>query len=213
MSRFERSQATYVKQTHTITNWPAYDQALVTRGSLTFWFDRRSHQSVDRPTKRASWWTAQVLEPGHRDGAGVSHGVSSPVETDQGLPAVAAWRYTRVTLEIPHDTTFSHRANVSRQGRVPHAPSGAPDAHPRGQYRASGFIARTWARRPRTARGSKLHLVVVTKTADVAACDLGSSHARDAARVPALLTQVERPLAWVAADSAYDTERAVYSRR
>ncbi len=38
MSRFKRSQAKYVKQTHTITNWPAYDQALVTRGSLTFWF-------------------------------------------------------------------------------------------------------------------------------------------------------------------------------
>ncbi len=38
MSRFKRSQAKYVKQTHKITNWPAYDQALVTRGSLTFWF-------------------------------------------------------------------------------------------------------------------------------------------------------------------------------
>ena len=38
MSRFKRSQAKYVKQTHQITNWPAYDQALVTRGSLTFWF-------------------------------------------------------------------------------------------------------------------------------------------------------------------------------
>ncbi len=38
MSRFKRSQAKYVKQTHTITNWPAYDHALITRGSLTFWF-------------------------------------------------------------------------------------------------------------------------------------------------------------------------------
>ena len=38
MSSFKRSQAKYVKQTHKITNWPAYDQALVTRGSLTFWF-------------------------------------------------------------------------------------------------------------------------------------------------------------------------------
>ena len=38
MSSFKRSQAKYVKQTHKIANWPAYDQALVTRGSLTFWF-------------------------------------------------------------------------------------------------------------------------------------------------------------------------------
>ena len=38
MSSFKRSQAKYVKQTHKIANWPAYDQALVARGSLTFWF-------------------------------------------------------------------------------------------------------------------------------------------------------------------------------
>ncbi len=44
MSRFKRSQAKYVKQTPKITNWPAYDQALVTRGSLTFWFTDDPHQ-------------------------------------------------------------------------------------------------------------------------------------------------------------------------
>ena len=38
MSNFKRSQAKNVKQTHKITNWPVYDQALVNRGSLTFWF-------------------------------------------------------------------------------------------------------------------------------------------------------------------------------
>ena len=59
---------------------------------------------------------------------------------------------------------------------------------------------------PKNRAWRKLHLVVDANTGDVAACDLGSSQARDAARVPALLKQVERPLAWVAADSAYDTE-------
>ena len=44
------------------------------------------------------------------------------------------------------------------------------------------------------------------KVHNVPADSSGSSHARDAARVPALLKQVERPLAWVAADSAYDTD-------
>ena len=48
----------------------------------------------------------------------------------------------------------------------------------------------------------KLHLVVDAKTGNVVACDLGSKKAR----VPALLKQVERPLASVAADSAYDTK-------
>lgn len=38
MSSFKRTQAKYVKQTHKITNWPAYDRARTNRGSLTFWF-------------------------------------------------------------------------------------------------------------------------------------------------------------------------------
>ncbi len=51
MSSFKRSQAKYVKQTHKIANWPAYDQALVARGSLTFWFTDEA--SVSGPPHQA----------------------------------------------------------------------------------------------------------------------------------------------------------------
>ena len=204
MSRFKRSQAKYVKQTHTITNWPAYDQALVTRGSLTFWF-------TDDAIRK---WT---VPPSGRAGGQRKYSHLA-IETALAFRMVfhLPWRQTKgclqslveihgVTLEIPHPTTFSRRAkglgtvafHTPRQDRPMHilVDSTGVRVH-------SGNL-----RTPPTNRAwRKLHLVVDAKTGDVAACDLGSSHARDAARVPALLTQVERPLAWVAADSAYDTE-------
>ena len=49
MSNFKRSQAKHVKQTHKITNWVAYDQALVNRGSLTFWFTNEAIRKWTAP--------------------------------------------------------------------------------------------------------------------------------------------------------------------
>ena len=51
----------------------------------------------------------------------------------------------------------------------------------------------------------KLHLAVDELSGEVVACELTSKSARDAARVPALLKQIRRPLSSVRADGAYDT--------
>ena len=108
MSRFKRSQAKYVKQTHTITNWPAYDQALVTRGSLTFWF-------TDDAIRK---WTAP---PSGRAGGQRKYS-NLAIETALAFRMVfhLPWRQTKgclqslvelhgLTLEIPYPTTFSRR--------------------------------------------------------------------------------------------------------
>ena len=55
----------------------------------------------------------------------------------------------------------------------------------------------------------KLHIAVDRETGNIVASELTASRARDATRVPALLTQIQAPLVSVAADSAYDKE-AVY---
>ena len=109
MSRFKRSQAKYVKQTHKITNWPAYDQALVTRGSLTFWFTDEA----------ISQWTA----PPSGQAGGQRKYSNLAIETALAFRLVfhLPWRQTKgclqslveihgLTLEIPHHTTFSRRA-------------------------------------------------------------------------------------------------------
>ena len=66
------------------------------------------------------------------------------------------------------------------------------------------------ARKPPKQRAwRKLHIAVLRKTGTIVASELTASRARDATRVPALLTQIQAPLASAAADGAYDKE-AVY---
>ncbi len=66
------------------------------------------------------------------------------------------------------------------------------------------------ARKPPKQRAwRKLHIAVDRETGNIVASELTASRARDATRVPALLTQIQAPLVSVAADSAYDKE-AVY---
>ena len=67
----------------------------------------------------------------------------------------------------------------------------------------------TLANRQSSAHGRKLHIAVDRETGNIVASELTASRARDATRVPALLTQIQAPLVSVAADSAYDKE-AVY---
>jgi hypothetical protein len=204
MSRFTRSQANYVKQTHRITNWPAYDHALVTRGSLTFWFTDAAIRT----------WTAPPsgIAGGQRKYSNLAIETALAFRLVFHLP----WRQTKgclqalvaihgVTLEIPHHTTFSRRAKGL--GKVAfHTPRHNRPLHILVDSTGVRLHSGNMRTPPQNRAWRKLHLVVDAKTGDVVACDLGSSHARDAARVPALLKQVEHPLAWVAADAAYDTE-------
>ena len=62
---------------------------------------------------------------------------------------------------------------------------------------------------PRNRDWRKFHISVNAVTGQVIACDLTTKSARDASRVPALLKQIDSPLASVRADGSYD-KTAVY---
>ena len=57
---------------------------------------------------------------------------------------------------------------------------------------------------PKMRAWRKLHLAVGRQTGNIVATELTASGARDASRVPGLLTQIESPLASVSADRVYD---------
>jgi hypothetical protein len=204
MSSFKRSQAKYVKQTHKLTNWPAYDRALVNRGSLTFWFtDEAIRKWAAPPSGRAG---------GQRKYSNLAIETALAFRMVFHLP----WRQTKgclqslvdihgLILEIPHHTTFSRRAKGL--GKVAlHEPRHDRPIHILVDSTGVKVHSGNMRKPPKNRAWRKLHLVVDANTGDVVACDLGSSKARDAARVPALLEQIERPLASLSADSAYDTE-------
>ena len=152
MSSFKRSQAKYVKQTHKIANWPAYDQALVARGSLTFWF---TDEAISK-------WTA----PPSGKAGGQRKYPNLAIEPALAFRMVfhLPWRQTKgclqslvaihgLTLEIPHQTTFSRRAKGL--GKVAfHSPAMTDRFTSSWTVPASRFIAGTCASRPRTALGA-----------------------------------------------------------
>jgi hypothetical protein len=205
MSSFKRSQAKYVKQTHKITNWPSCDRALVNRGSLTFWF-------TDNAIRK---WTA----PPSGKAGGQRKYSNLAVETALAFRMVfhLPWRQTKgclqslveihgLTLEIPHHTTFSRRAR--RLGKVVfHKPRYDRPIHILVDSTGIKVHSGNLRKPPKNRAWRKLHLVVDANSGDVVACDLGSNKARDAARVPSLLRQIECPLASARADAAYDTKQ------
>ena len=62
---------------------------------------------------------------------------------------------------------------------------------------------------PRHRAWRKLHLAVDADTGEIVASDLTTRRTHDCARVPALLAQIDAPVASVSADGAYD-KNAVY---
>ena len=117
-------------------------------------------------------------------------------------------------IEIPDYSTLSRRSRLLRKKlRIPKAASNQP-THPSIHPSIHLMIDSTGlrihvgtARKPPKQRAwRKLHIAVDRKTGNIVASELTASRARDATRVPALLTQIQAPLAWVAADSAYDKE-------
>ena len=109
-------------------------------------------------------------------------------------------------IEIPDYSTLCRRSRLLRKKlRIPKAVSNQP-IHL--MIDSTGLRIHVGiARKPPKQRAwRKLHIAVLRKTGNIVASELTASRARDATRVPALLTQIQAPLAWAAADSAYDKE-------
>ena len=112
-------------------------------------------------------------------------------------------------IEIPDYSTLSRRSRLLRKKlRIPKAASNQP-IHLMIDSTGLRIHVGTARKPPKQRAWRKLHIAVDRETGNIVASELTASRARDATRVPALLTQIQAPLASVAADSAYDKE-AVY---
>jgi len=106
---------------------------------------------------------------------------------------------------VPDHTTISGRAR--KLGKRPFSPpAGNEPVHILVDSTGLKVHVGNLRKPPRNRDWRKLHVSVNALTCEVIACDLTSKSARDASRVPALLKQIECPLASVTADGAYDKE-------
>ena len=191
-----------------VRNWAEYNEGLRRRGDLTVWFDEEAI---------ANWKADKTGKPGGQR-------VYSDMAIETGLVVrmvyKLAYRQTEgflhsiasllgLGIEIPDYSTLCRRSRLLRKKlRIPKAASTQP-IHL--MIDSTGLRIHVGnARKPPKQRAwRKLHIAVDRETGNIVASELTASRARDATRVPALLTQIQAPLVSVAADSAYDKE-AVY---
>lgn len=211
MSTFKRSQQKYVKERYRVRNWREYEAGLRKRGSLTVWISitdgKLANWDANTPTKtrpgRRRKYSRQAIE------TSVTLGMVFHLASRQAEGFLRSlFALLRVSNDVPDHTTISRRK--ATLGRVPLG-VGRRRRPVHILIDSSGLNVHVGSLRkpPKNRDWRKLHLVVDELTGDVVACDLTSKSARDAARVPTLLTQIDRPVSSARADSAYD-KRGVY---
>jgi hypothetical protein len=196
------------KATYRIRNWAEYDRALIRRGSLTIWVDRESldawtHQGPPR-------WGARFV---YSDAAiqclltirAVFH---LPLRATQGM-AQSVFELMGLDLGVPHYSTLSRRAaelavDLSRKSKGPlHLvfDSTGLKVYGEGEWkvRKHGYSKRrTWR---------KLHLAIDAQTHEIQAVAVTEAGVDDAEEVDHLLKPIDREIASVAADGAYDKRK------
>ena len=200
----KRSQYKYAKSPYRIRNWPEYEAGIRRRGDLTFWFS-------DDAIK--SWRALPSGKPGgQRTYANIAIEAALTIRMVFQLPLRQTEGFLHslvdmldVEIPIPDHTTLSRR--LKTLGEI--------------QFRAVAshrpihlFIDSTGLRihvghlrkPPKNRAWRKLHLAVDASTGEIVASDLTSRRTHDCTRVTALLGQINRRVASVIADGAYDTE-------
>ena len=208
------------RQTHKVTNWPAYDASLRRRGSLTVWFTDEAVEAwaaEPRTTRDGQPWysalailTALTLRAVFRLAYRQAEGLIGSVVGLLGL-----------ALRVPDHTTLSRRAATLEVPQPRPQRSGSTDAGEEAEplhllVDSTGLKlcgAGEWLvekHGTRTRRSwRKLHLGVDADTGRIVASALTGHDADDGARVDLLLDQVEGPVASFTGDGAYD-QASVY---
>ena len=199
------------KQRRRVTNWSEYDAALRGRGSLTVWFTKEAiaaWQALPRITRGGqpsysalAITTALTLRAVFGLALRQTEGLIASVIQSLGLD-----------LAVPDHTTLSRRAESLA---VPALPSGCRPLHllvdSTGLKLCGSAEWLTEKHGTRTRRSwRKLHIGADADIGQIMAATLTSKDVDDGAQVGALLDQIDRPIASLTADGAYDQD-GVYS--
>ena len=201
--QFKRTQRKY-KTPYKSGNWGAYEAGLRQRGSVTIW--------ITDDVKEA--WCHR----GRRKPGGKRIYSDAAIETFYMISMIyrLALRQTEcfieslfelagVSLPVPDHTVVSRR--VRKLGKIPMMPR-TRNGPIHLLVDSSGLKIHVGSARkpPKRRAWRKIHIAVDRDTGDIVAADLTASNACDAARVPALLGQIESELASFSGDGAYDQE-------
>ena len=203
----KRSQYKHAKSRYRVRNWAEYEGGLQKRGDLTVWL---SDAALD------AWRAPASGKPGgQRTYADVAIEAALTIRMVFRLPLRQTEGFLHsladlldVDLPIPDHTTLSRRLKGLRGTRFRRLATDRP-LHLLIDSTGLRIHVGHMRRPPRNRAWRKLHLAVDADTGDILASGLTSRRTHDSAQVPALLDQIDDPVASLSADGAYDT-RNVY---
>lgn len=199
-------------------NWPAYNEALKRRGSLTIWFDPemtlggRSDRQAWPPTRqqRCRYPDLPDNEGSFRLGAPADDRLRRQPSAADG-PGLGRARLQHI-VAAPEDPEGEHP--LPRLGRPPDllVDSTGIKVEGEGEWNArkhGGTKRRVWR---------KIHIGIDEKTLEIRAAEFTTSEIGDAPMLPELLDQIppDQEIASVTADGAFDTRKchdAIAARR
>lgn len=196
-----------VKASYKITNWRKYNESLVNRGSITFWFDEETlahweHDNTEVKVGRPFTFSDRSIEVL----LVLRELFQLPYRQTEGLGR-SLLQLMQVDLAVPDFTSLAKRAaklNVDlsvtrRRGAIDIVvDSTGLKVFGDGEWK----VRKHGAGKHRTWR--KLHLAVNPETQEIVAETLTENSVTDANQVPDLLEQIESPIDEFRGDGGYD---------
>ena len=199
----KRSQYKYAKSRYRVRNWAEYEAGLQNRGDLTVWLPDDALDSWRAP--------ASGRPGGQRTYANVAIETALTIRMVFHLPLRQTERFLRslaqmleVEIPIPDHTTLSRRLQKLSDVQFRRLATGQP-IHLLIDSTGLRIHVGHMRKPPKNRAWRKLHLAVDAGTGEIVASDLTGRRTPDCARAPALIEQLEDPVASVSADGAYDT--------
>ena len=203
----KRSQYKYAKSRYRMGNWPEYEAGLRRRGDLTVWLSDEALDFWRAPASGKPGGQRTYTDIAIEAALTIRMVFHLPLRQTEGFLRCLA-DFLRVDLPIPDHTTLSRRQKKLGDIQFRGLPTGRPIhllIDSTGLRIHVGHVQKP----PRNRAWRKLHLAVDASSGEIVASDLTTRRTHDCTQVPALLEQIDDPIASVSADGAYDT-KAVY---
>src|SRR5919202_1467913 len=195
------------RQQHRVTNWPAYEAGLRSRGSLTVWFTEDAIEGWRGAPRTTRGGEASYLKPAIATALTLRAVFHLALCQAEGLIA-SVLRLLGLDLPVPDHTTLSRRAETLE---VPRPKAGSAPVHLLVDSTGlrlcgpGGWLAEKHGSKRRRA-WRVLHLATDADCGEIVASVLTDRDADDGSQVGPLLDQVHGPVASFTGDGAYDRD-------
>lgn len=193
------------KAVYRVKNWRDYDKSLAQRGSLTFWIDDEALKAwvYQGPTQQGAQFDYSDLAI--QMTLTIREVFRLTNRATEGF-VQSLFQLLKVDLKAPDHSTLSRRGKTLKvilpkraQGELHLVlDSSGLKVYGEGEWKVRQH---GWSKR-RTWR--KMHLAIDAESGEIQAAILTEASMHDAKVAPAMLHQIEQPLASVSADGSYD---------